>query len=107
MSDAIVLTADNFETEVVESDVPVVVDLWAPWCGPCRQASPVLDKLAKEYEGKVKVGKINVDEEGDLAQAFNVSSIPMFVAMKGRDVQDVSIGYSGEAGLRKLFEKLV
>lgn len=107
MSDAIILTADNFEQEVVNSDLPIVVDLWAPWCGPCRAAAPVLDKLAKEYDGRVKVAKVNVDEEIELAQAFNVSSIPMFVALKGRDVQDVAIGFGGESGLRKLFEKLV
>ncbi len=106
MSDAIVLTAENFEEEVVNSALPVVVDLWAPWCGPCRTASPILDKLAKEYDGKVRVAKVNVDEQPELAQAFNVSSIPMFVAMKGRDVQEVSIGFSGETGLRKLFEKV-
>jgi thioredoxin 1 len=107
VSDAIILTADNFEQEVVNSDLPIVVDLWAPWCGPCRAAAPVLDKLAKEYDGRVKVAKVNVDEEIELAQAFNVSSIPMFVALKGRDVQDVAIGFGGESGLRKLFEKLV
>ena len=106
MSDAIVLTSANFEEEVVNSDVPVVVDLWAPWCGPCRAIGPILDKLALEYDGKVKVAKVNVDEEMELAQAFNVQSIPMVVAMRGRDVEDVSVGFRGEQPLREMFEKL-
>ena len=106
MSDAIELTSDNFEDEVVNSDVPVVVDLWAPWCGPCRAIAPILDKLAGEYDGKVKVAKVNVDDEPELAQAFNVQSIPMVVAMRGRDVEDVTIGFKGERPLREMFEKL-
>ena len=106
MSDAIELTADNFEAEVVECDLPVIVDLWAPGCGPCRSIGPILDKLAIEYAGKVKVAKVNVDKEPELAQAFQVQSIPMVVAMKGRDVQEVSVGFRGEAPLRAMFEKM-
>ena len=101
------ITKDNFNQEVTESEVPVVVDLWAPWCGPCRALSPVLDKLASEYEGKVKVGKINIDDEPELAQAFRARSIPMVVGMKGEDVQDVVMGFQGEPPLRELFEKLI
>lgn len=107
MAEPIELTADNFEDEVVNSDVPVVVDLWAPWCGPCKAIAPILDKLADEYDGKVKVAKCNVQNERELAQAFNVQSIPMVVAMRGRDVADVSVGFRGEAPLRQMFEKLV
>lgn len=106
MSDAIELTADNFEEEVVNSDVPVIVDLWAEYCGPCKAIGPILDKLAAEYDGKVKVAKCNVQEQRELAQAFNVQSIPMVVAMRGRDVQEVSMGFRGEAPLRQMFEKL-
>lgn len=107
MSQAIELTADNFEDEVVNSDIPVIVDLWAPWCGPCKALTPVIDKLAAEYAGKVKVAKCNIDNERDLAQAFNVQSIPMVIAMRGRDVQEVSMGFRGEGPVRALFEKLL
>lgn len=101
------ITEDNFNDEVTNSDLPVVVDLWAPWCGPCKALSPVLEKLAEEYEGQVKVGKINIDEEPGLAEAFNARSIPLVVGMKGDEVQDSVMGFRGEPPLRELFDKLV
>lgn len=101
------ITESNFEKEVTESDIPVVLDLWAPWCGPCRMLTPVLEKLGAEYEGRVKVAKINVDDEQALAQAFRVQSIPMIVAVKGGEVQDVAVGFRGEGPIRQMFEKLV
>lgn len=100
------ITAENFEDEIAESDVPVVVDLWAPWCGPCKSLSPILEKLAEEYDGQVKVGKVNVDEQPELARSFQVQSIPMLVAMKGRDVADHQIGFRGEGAVRQMFQEL-
>jgi thioredoxin 1 len=99
------ITTDNFETEVANSDVPVIIDLWAPWCGPCKTLTPVLEKLAEEFDGKVKVGKVNVDEQPELAQAFKVQGIPMLVAMNGRDVTGHQQGFRGEAAVRQLFEE--
>lgn len=101
------ITADNFNTEVIDSDVPVILDMWAPWCGPCRALDPVLKKLAGEYAGKVKVGKVNVDEQPELAQTFRVQGIPMVVAMKGNDVHEVMVGMQGEPALRRMFEKVL
>lgn len=100
------ITKDNFEDEVVNGDLPWILDLWAPWCGPCKNLSPVIEGLAEEYEGQVKVGKINVDEEKELAQAFGVRGIPMVVAMKGDEPQDHMVGFSGEGPVRELFETL-
>ncbi|HAA65091.1 MAG TPA: thioredoxin, partial [Thermoanaerobacter sp.] len=68
----LVITLENFEQEVVNSDVPVLIDFWAEWCMPCRMVAPIIDELAKEYEGKIKVGKINVDEENELAMKFRI-----------------------------------
>ncbi|MFP4597536.1 MAG: thioredoxin [Persicimonas sp.] len=99
------ITADNFESEVAESDLPVIIDLWAPWCGPCKSLTPVIEKLAGEYEGQIKVGKVNVDEQPELAQAFRVQGIPMIVALKGRDVTGHQQGFRGEAAVRQLFEE--
>lgn len=101
------ITAENFENEVAESEVPVILDLWAPWCGPCKTLGPILEDLAEEYDGQVKVGKINVDDEQQLAREFNVQSIPMLVAMRGRDVEDHTIGFRGEQSVRNMFENLV
>lgn len=98
------ITKDNFESEVTKSDVPVVLDFWAPWCGPCRSITPILEKLSGEFGEKVKVGKINIDQQPDLARAFRVTSIPTIVAVKSGEVTDTSVGFRGEAPLRALFE---
>jgi len=100
------ITKDNFKAEVSESEIPVVLDFWAPWCGPCRSVAPVLEKLEGEWEGKVKVGKINIDEHPDLARSFRVTSIPTIISVSGGEVQDTSVGFRGETPLRKLFETL-
>jgi thioredoxin 1 len=86
------ITSENFEREVLNSDKPVLIDFWAPWCGPCRMLSPTIAEIAEEYRNKVKVGKVNVDEEGELASMFRVSSIPMLVVMKNGKVVNSSVG---------------
>lgn len=102
-NEPISVTTETFDAEVVEAGIPVVVDFWAPWCGPCRVIGPVLDELAAKWAGKVKVVKLNVDEEPALAEAFQVRGIPTVVAMRGRDVVDVQVGASGRGKLEQLF----
>ena len=99
------ITKNNFEAEVVRSELPVLLDLWAPWCAPCRMLSPVVEQIAGEYEGKAKVGKVNVDEEQELAAAFGVSSIPMVVVVKAGKVQAASVGFQPKAQLAAMLEK--
>ena len=86
------ITRENFENEVMKSDIPVLIDFWAPWCGPCRMMGPIIEQLAEEYEGKAKVGKVNVDEEGELSQAFGVMSIPTIVLIKDGKVVKQAVG---------------
>ena len=86
------ITSENFEREVLNSDKPVLIDFWANWCGPCRMLSPTISEIAKEYKDKVKVCKVNVDEQGDLASMFQVSSIPLLVVMKDGKVVNSSVG---------------
>lgn len=87
------ITMDNYDTEVLNSDIPVLLDFWATWCGPCRMLAPVVEEIAEKYEGKIKVGKIDVDEEPELANAFDVSSIPTLVVMKNGEVVNRAVGY--------------
>mgnify|MGYP005768258401 FL=1 len=86
------ITSENFESEVMQSDKPVLLDFWASWCMPCKMLSPTIDEIAGEVEQRVKVGKVNVDEEPKLAQKFNVMSIPTLVIIKDGKVQSTSVG---------------
>ena len=91
------ITKNNFEQEVLHSDKPVLIDFWAPWCGPCRMLSPVISEIAEEYGDKVKVCKVNVDDEGELAASFNVMSIPTLVVVKDGKVTNSAIGVRPKA----------
>ncbi len=83
---------ENFDVEVINSDIPVLVDFYADWCGPCKMMGPVVEELAAEYDGKVKVGKINVDKEPELAQKYGVMSIPFFAFIKNGELVDQELG---------------
>lgn len=94
------VTKSNFENEVMQSTLPVLLDFWAPWCGPCRMVGPIIEELSGDLEGKAKVGKINVDEEPELAQAFGVSSIPTLVVMQDGKVVNSAVGLRRKNDLR-------
>ena len=89
----ITLTKDNFEAEVLKSDKPVLVDFWAPWCGPCRMLAPILAEIAAEKADAIKVGKVNVDEEPDLAAKYGISGIPAILLFKNGQVAATSVGF--------------
>lgn len=103
----IILTDDTFKAEVLESQIPALVDFWAPWCGPCKIMNPILAKLAQKFEGKLKVGKLNVDEQGKTAMDFNVMSIPTMIFFKGGEKVDQQIGAMTEEALVAKIEKLL
>jgi len=87
------ITKANYEQEVLKSDVPVLVDFWATWCGPCKMIAPIVAEIAEEYAGKLKVGKVNVDDEIELAREFKIASIPTLVLIKDGKVAATSVGY--------------
>lgn len=98
------ITSGNFESEVMESDIPVLIDFWASWCAPCKMMLPVVAQLAEEYAGKVKVGKVNVEEEPELAGRFQVMSIPMFAVIKDGKVVNQMIGARPKSELEAMLE---
>ena len=100
----ITITKENFESEVLNSDVPVLLDFWATWCGPCRMIAPTLAQIAEENEGRLKVGKVNVDEEMELAMRFGVTSIPLLVVMEGGKITNKAVGAMPKARIEALFK---
>ena len=97
---------NNYENEVIKSDIPVMIDFYAEWCGPCRMMSPLIEQFATEYAGKVKIGKVNVDEERALAMKFGIQSIPCFVFIKDGKVTDTVVGAMPKEALNRRLEKL-
>ena len=102
---AVTLTKHNFKAEILASDKPVLIDFWAPWCGPCRMLSPVVDEIAGELAGKVKIGKINVDEEQELAAQFRVMSIPMLAVLKNGRLTASAVGVRPKEAILKMLEE--
>lgn len=100
-------TKQNFETEVLQSEIPVLVDFYADWCGPCKMMAPVVEKLAEEMDGKLKVGKLNVDEEQELAVRYRVASIPTFLVFVGGEVKANFLGAMSAAQLKEKVEAAI
>ncbi|MFC1500938.1 thioredoxin [Elusimicrobiota bacterium] len=103
MSD-IIITEQNFESEILNSSIPVLVDFWAPWCGPCRMLAPVIEELAKEYDGKLKIAKLNTDECGNLAGQYKISSIPTLILFKDKNPVQTIIGFKAKNEIKKIIE---
>jgi len=101
------LTKDNFEMEVLKAESPILVDFWAQWCGPCRTVGPIMDELAEEYNGRVRVGKINVDDEGELAAKYRVMSIPTVMLFKNGQMVEKLIGARPKEEFSKIIEKSI
>lgn len=102
----VIFNDQNFENEVLKSELPVLVDFYADWCGPCQQAGPIIEELAKEYEGKIKVGKLNVDESPQTASKYGVMSIPTVILFKEGKETRRQVGFSGKESLAALMHGL-
>ena len=100
-------TNSNFKEEVLQSKEPVLVDFWATWCGPCRMMGPVVDELANDYAGKVKVGKVNVDEEPELAQEYGIMSIPTIIIFKEGKIVNQVVGVRTKSDLEAILQDFI
>ena len=105
MGKEIEINEKNFEQEVLKSDIPVLIDFWASWCGPCKMVAPTVAEISEEYAGKVKVGKLNVDDNPLLASKYGVMSIPTLMLIKGGQVADQLIGAQGKAQINAMIDK--
>jgi thioredoxin 1 len=103
----LIITDQTFQQEVLENKGPVVVDFWAPWCNPCRIVSPVIDELAKEYEGKIKIGKVNVDENSQTAGQYGVMSIPSIVFFKNGQPVKTMVGAQAKENYKQEIEQIL
>jgi len=101
---ALIINENNYEQEVVNSDIPVLVDFFATWCGPCKMLAPIIEELAQEYEGKVKICKVDVDNDPELAMKFDVASIPTLVLLKNGELVNKHVGFLPKASVEKMFE---
>ena len=107
MSKEMELTDANFESEVINSDVPVLVDFWAPWCGPCKMVAPIVQEIAGEYDGKVKVGKLNTDDSKETAIKYGIMSIPTLMIFKDGQIQGTRVGALTKNQLKAFVEDVV
>jgi len=100
----VILTQNNFEEEVLKSDIPVLVDFWASWCGPCKMLAPTIAEIAKDYEGKVKVCKLNIDDDSSIAIKYGIASIPTVVLFKNGEAADKSVGFVPKAIIENMLK---
>lgn len=107
MAKEVTVTTDNFESEVLKSDVPVLVDFWADWCMPCKMIAPILEEISDEYDGKVKIGKLNVDEQADIAAEYGIVSIPTILVFHQGEMVKQHVGAAPRPAIEGLFKDLV
>ena len=107
MSAEVEVTVDNFESEVLGSDIPVLADFWAEWCVPCKMVEPVLEQIAGEQDGKLKIARVNVDEQSELASQFGIISIPTLLLFKGGEVVNKQVGAGSKAMIEAVFTEFI
>jgi thioredoxin 1 len=105
MADEIILTEDNFDEEVLNSDTPVLVDFWAEWCGPCKMVGPTIEELAKEYKGRAKVGKVNVDQNPGIAEKYGIRGIPTLILFSKGEVAEQLVGVQSKEKMVEIIDK--